>query len=459
VKCVSVFLLGFAIVLLIGSDRGLGADPIAEKLEKARNKFDESMKKAREGIKQYYEDQKEKTRKNGDKELFDKLTAEWKAFDNLGTLPLTIPEKLKLTTATPWKELEGKYIETSKSYSKAFQRDLAENVELEWEVRYKKGLTGETKFEPYVAAAEELLNQAELEVLLALGTTKTIKKGIALPDKPFVITSISFSPEDKIPYGFVDESFFTGLQKNRSLVHVKGGFPGLIFTDFQIARFAELPVTKTLATLEANFELTAKSIVSLKRFAGLSTLSCSAAKADDAVLAKLVEFSRLHTLRLHELGQSGTVTKKGMGDLTLLRISNLELLDSTAIDREFIRRLQKMPYLRTINFFGSDVVDEDLKELARCPHLQRMVIGGTSVAVTDKGLAHLCGNQTLAELVLDATDITDEGLDTLAKMKALKSLSLKKTKATEAGVKKLAATLPLCKIQWDGGIIEPMPKK
>jgi hypothetical protein len=246
------------------------------------------------------------------------------------------------------------------------------------------------------------------------------------------------------------------LENIHSLVHINGGYPGLVFTDDQFARFAEQPVAKTLATLEANFELTAKSAVSLKRFAALSELSCSAAKADDAALAKLVEFSRLHTLRLYHLGEMGSVSKKGIGDLTALRVSNLELLNSPAVDGELIRNLRKMPHLRNVNFYGSVVIDDDLKEFARCPQLQRIVVGGTSQGVTDMGLAHLKNSQSpLRELVLDSTAVTDEGLVSLANMKSLKSVSLKKTKVTEEGVKKLAANLSMCRIQWDGGTVEP----
>jgi len=40
----------------------------------------------------------------------------------------------------------------------------------------------------------------------------------------------------------------------------------------------------------------------------------------------------------------------------------------------------------------------------------------------------------------------------------LTSLDLRKTKAAADGVKKLAAALPQCKIEWDGGVIEASKK-
>jgi hypothetical protein len=51
--------------------------------------------------------------------------------------------------------------------------------------------------------------------------------------------------------------------------------------------------------------------------------------------------------------------------------------------------------------------------------------------------------------------VTDAGLEQLAGFRKLASLFVKKTNVTKAGVKKLAAALPRCKIEWDGGVIGP----
>jgi hypothetical protein len=37
----------------------------------------------------------------------------------------------------------------------------------------------------------------------------------------------------------------------------------------------------------------------------------------------------------------------------------------------------------------------------------------------------------------------------------LKELYLQKTKVTLAGIEELRKALPQCKIEWDGGVIEP----
>ena len=78
-----------------------------------------------------------------------------------------------------------------------------------------------------------------------------------------------------------------------------------------------------------------------------------------------------------------------------------------------------------------------------------------SADVTDAGLRHLARMPQLRQLEVDGCAITDAGLEGLADLPKLTSLIVKNTKVTAAGVKKLAAALPRCKIEWDGGVIEP----
>jgi hypothetical protein len=54
--------------------------------------------------------------------------------------------------------------------------------------------------------------------------------------------------------------------------------------------------------------------------------------------------------------------------------------------------------------------------------------------------------------------MTDAGLAHLTGVDKLTSLYRAKTKVTTQGVEGLAKALPRCKIQWDGGTIEPIKK-
>jgi hypothetical protein len=72
-------------------------------------------------------------------------------------------------------------------------------------------------------------------------------------------------------------------------------------------------------------------------------------------------------------------------------------------------------------------------------------------------LAHLKNNKIMFSLMLKNMKVSDAGLENLKGLAALKELNLTGSKVTADGVKKLAAALPKCKIEWDGGVIEPKP--
>lgn len=58
-------------------------------------------------------------------------------------------------------------------------------------------------------------------------------------------------------------------------------------------------------------------------------------------------------------------------------------------------------------------------------------------------------------LFLRETGVSDAALETLIGFTNLTTLDARSTKLTPEGVTKLAAALPKCKIEHDGGTIEP----
>jgi serine/threonine protein kinase/Leucine-rich repeat (LRR) protein len=101
---------------------------------------------------------------------------------------------------------------------------------------------------------------------------------------------------------------------------------------------------------------------------------------------------------------------------------------------------------------GTKITDAGLVHIKDLPELYL-----NSTAVTDAGLAHLKNCTGLRQLQVTDTAITDAGLTHLKVMKLMTRLTLHKTKVTEAGVRQLAAALSQCRIEWDGGVIEPKP--
>ena len=97
----------------------------------------------------------------------------------------------------------------------------------------------------------------------------------------------------------------------------------------------------------------------------------------------------------------------------------------------------------------TDSCGQQLQQLS----LRNLVI--TNCKLTDNGLASLTKLPELNQLALGSMPLSDAGVAQFADCPNLKHLGLTETRVTEAGVKKLSAAFPGCKIEWDGGMIEP----
>jgi hypothetical protein len=75
--------------------------------------------------------------------------------------------------------------------------------------------------------------------------------------------------------------------------------------------------------------------------------------------------------------------------------------------------------------------------------------------VTDTGLANFKECQNLTFLFLNGTRVTNAGLAHFKDCKQLTSVSLKQTNVSPTKVEEWKRALPGCRIEWDGGIIEP----
>ena len=99
------------------------------------------------------------------------------------------------------------------------------------------------------------------------------------------------------------------------------------------------------------------------------------------------------------------------------------------------------------------MTDVGLANFKDCKNLDKL--GLRSTLVSDAGLAYFRDCKYIAQVDLRGTQTSDAGLAAFADFPKLVSLGVKETKVTEAGVKKLSTALPGCKIEWDGGVIEP----
>lgn len=170
---------------------------------------------------------------------------------------------------------------------------------------------------------------------------------------------------------------------------------------------------------------------------------------DDHSMSFLRGCHHLRTLNLWNT----RVTPTGMAVFKDCRkIQTLSLIGLN-IDDAALEPFQGMP-LKTLHVQGR-VTDAGLAVFNDSPSIETLSLIGKRF--TGTGLNHFksCTNLTKLTL-LEVSAVTDDAVEILSGFRSLKTLTLKGTKMTEAGVKKLAAALPECKIEWDGGIVEPV---
>jgi formylglycine-generating enzyme required for sulfatase activity len=147
------------------------------------------------------------------------------------------------------------------------------------------------------------------------------------------------------------------------------------------------------------------------------------------------------------------VTDAGLGNFNgFTELKNLVLYHADVGDAS-LANFQGSIGLVTLDLRETRATDAGLAHFAACKNLTTLDLGG--LAVTDAGLAHLKDCRLLTTLGLSGTQITDQGLRHLEGLAELRTLHLRECPVTAAGVEKLAAALPQCRIEWDGGIYEP----
>jgi serine/threonine protein kinase/Leucine-rich repeat (LRR) protein len=148
------------------------------------------------------------------------------------------------------------------------------------------------------------------------------------------------------------------------------------------------------------------------------------------------------------------VTDAGLAWLNECKnLTELVLINAGASDAG-LAHFKGRTNLTNLTFGASAVTDVGLANFKGCSDLVRIDLHLTNI--TDAALEHLRGMTKLAGIGLSRTQIGDTGLAQLAGLRSLKDIDLRQTKVTADGVKKLAAALPGCKIEWDGGVIEPL---
>jgi tRNA A-37 threonylcarbamoyl transferase component Bud32 len=172
-------------------------------------------------------------------------------------------------------------------------------------------------------------------------------------------------------------------------------------------------------------------------------------KLTDAGLAAVRGCRNIRTLYLNEtsLTDAGLVHFTGCRSLTRIEVYFTGVTDAgLAVFKE----CTNLGYLAVDH---TKVTDTGLAHFKDCKNLAFLALAGTQV--TDAGLAQFKDRKGLTYLDVHQTQITDVGLAPFKECPNLTRLFVRGTKVTPGTVAEFAKALPNCRIEWDGGVIEP----
>jgi len=149
-----------------------------------------------------------------------------------------------------------------------------------------------------------------------------------------------------------------------------------------------------------------------------------------------------------QVTDAGLAHFKSCGNLVLLNLAN------TRASNAGLAHFKDCMSLRWLGLTNTQVSNAGLAHFRNCKNLRHLWLHETQVS--DAGLAYFKDCKNLALLGLAYTQVTDVGLAHLKDCKKLTSITLQKTNVTAAKIEELKKALPNCKIEWDGGVIQPM---
>ncbi|MCE9528743.1 MAG: protein kinase, partial [Planctomycetales bacterium] len=288
-----------------------------------------------------------------------------------------------------------------------------------------------------------------------------------LPREPFRLTTVTcfgYNPR-------ISAAGLANFEGCKNLTHLTLCVPGEV-TDLTMAHFKDC---KNLTRLHLDASgVTSVGLANFGECKQLRELHLVRVRVADAGMAQFKNCTQLTHLTLSrdlKVGDAGLAFFKDCKTLTVLDLSWLPVRGPGLSNFKDCKDLQELYLPRTW------ITDDGLAHFKDCKNLTRLVLDHTKVGdaglvyfkdckklafldlgvtqVTDQGLALFKDCKHLTDLRLNTTQVTDAGLESLTELKMLQMVNLRNTKVTADGVKKLTAALPQCKIEWDGGVIEP----
>jgi serine/threonine protein kinase len=231
-----------------------------------------------------------------------------------------------------------------------------------------------------------------------------------------------------------------------------GGVVRVNGLDRDLKDAAELPKERfTLAwVVLRGTKVTDAGLAAFEECKGVTFIDLASTAVTDAGLAHLKASEGLWFLNL-----AGTkVTDAGLAQYKDCKNLGHFQLDGTKVTDAGLAYFKDCKGVGYLSLDGTAVTDAGLAQFKDCKGLTRLLLHRTTV--TDAGLAYFKDCKGLTDLGLYNTAVTDAGLAFFQDCKGLTDLDVRRTRVTAKGLEAFHAAVPGCKIEHDGGAIEPM---
>ncbi len=147
------------------------------------------------------------------------------------------------------------------------------------------------------------------------------------------------------------------------------------------------------------------------------------------------------------------ISDKGVEFLkSCLQLGTLGLHKTKITDRS-LEVIVELPSLTSLRLVGTNITDAGVAKIVKLKNLIYLEIGSTPIGgPAFRAIAQL---PKLKQLAMRGNNVTDEDLAIFAGMQSLQYIGLPETKVTGKGVDEFHKALPHCKIEWNGGVVEP----
>jgi hypothetical protein len=282
--------------------------------------------------------------------------------------------------------------------------------------------------DPDRRAAERLIAYAQLTVRFKNGSSRMIDRGEPLPAEPFFLTYLF------IPFGAKDADDLMnqvivpevkGLTKLQAISSAEGFVP---CSDEVLEQLLHSSVGKQLRVLNMKLSLSPRTFDLLQQFPELRGVTLHVREGDSELLGRLAELPQFSDLTVIGPTTQST-TAELVEPLARLNLKRFALIKPDGVDQRLIEALAKQPELRYVEFYSAGLTDGDAQALGSLKQVE--------------------------ELILTQNRLSDAALSALTDLAKLRRLRVARNEVTAEGLHKLAAALPKCRIEHDGGVIDP----